>query len=135
MKNLKKILILLLILIGISSFFIFLNRKNSNNQRPSSVVRQEQTATLTLNIDGKTESFDISSFVGKSALEATNSFAKVVESGAGENAFVTEINGRAADSKKREFWELVINGQSAQVGAGSYIVQKGDSILWKITTY
>ncbi|QQG41815.1 MAG: DUF4430 domain-containing protein [Candidatus Woesebacteria bacterium] len=135
MINRKKLLILLLVLIGISSLFIFCNRINNKNQPPSPVVTQEQTTALTLNIDGKTESFDISSFVGKSALEATNSFAKVVESGAGENAFVTEINGRAADSKKREFWELVINGQSAQVGAGSYTIQKGDSILWKITTY
>ncbi len=74
-------------------------------------------------------------FIGKTALEATQSNSKVEISGSGENAFVTSINGRTADSKKHEFWELDANGSQTQVGAGSYIIKNNDKIEWKISTY
>jgi len=72
---------------------------------------------------------------GDTALDLTRKVADVVTSGEGEMAFVTSIDGRAADSSKNEFWELVVNGASSQVGAGSYTVQDGDKIEWRISTY
>jgi hypothetical protein len=56
-------------------------------------------------------------------------------SGEGANAFVTSINGHAADSAKHEFWKFVVNGQDAQVGAGSYTTKSSDTISWEIDTY
>lgn len=96
-----------------------------------------QTTVAGLSIDyGKTsQTFDISSFVGKSALIATEATVKVTASGQGENAFVTAINGVAADPKKREFWELDANGTETQVGAGSYIIQNNDLIEWRLNTF
>ena len=73
--------------------------------------------------------------MGKTALEATGSKLKVVTNGTGVNAFVTSIEGRVADTKKREFWEFIVNGSQAQVGAGSYIIQNNDQIQWKITNF
>lgn len=131
MKKYYKYLILLLVVLGISGSIVYFGRKISRSLSHSPQVFQEQKTVLTIG----NQSIDISSFVGKSALEATINFAKIEESGTGQNAFVTSIDGKVADSKKRQFWELVINGVSAQVGAGSYIVQKGDSILWKLSTY
>src|SRR3989344_6909905 len=72
---------------------------------------------------------------GSTALDLTQQVAVVETSGEGEMAFVTSIDGRAADSSKNEFWELVINGEPSQVGAGSYLVQEGDKIEWRISTY
>jgi hypothetical protein len=98
--------------------------------------KQVQQISTTLKIDGTTpQSFDVSAFVGKTALEATQTEAKIVTNGTGANAFITSINGRAADTKKHEFWELDANGKETEVGAGSYIIQKGDSIVWHINTY
>lgn len=131
MKKYYKYLILLFVLLGIAGSVVYFGRRLSRDLSHSPRVTQEQKTVLT--IGDKT--FDISAFVGKSALEATQNFAKVEESGSGQNAFVTAIDGKVADSKKHEFWELVINGVSAQVGAGSYIVKSGDSILWKLSTY
>jgi hypothetical protein len=85
--------------------------------------------------DVEAKAFDVSSFIGKTALEATESTVEVVTNGTGENAFVTSIDGREADAKKREFWEFLINGSQSQVGAGSYIVQNNDQIQWKITNF
>lgn len=136
MKKYYKYIILLLVVLGLAFSFIYFGKRVfkdlSHSPQPQA---QEQKTTLTLNEESKTETFDLSAFVDKSALEATGSFAKIVASGTGTNAFITSINGKIADSKKKEFWELIINGKSAQVGAGSYIIQKGDSILWKITNF
>jgi hypothetical protein len=131
MKKYYNYLVFLLVIFGIASAFIYFGRKVSKDLSHSPQITQEQKTVLTIG----DQTFDISSFAGKSALDATQANAKTEMSGTRQNAFVTSINGKVADSKKHEFWELVINGVSAQVGAGSYIIQKGDSILWKISTY
>jgi hypothetical protein len=134
MNNTKKLLVLLLlILLAIGTGF-YLRNKNLSTPTTEEVVQGLKT-TLSINDGGSDQSYDASQFVGKTALSATENMAKIETSGTGINAFITSINGRAADSKKNEFWELLINGGSAQVGAGSYIIQSGDSIQWHITTY
>lgn len=55
--------------------------------------------------------------------------------GEGENAFVTAINGRAADDSKNEFWSLSVDGEPAQVGAGSLETEDGQEITWTIDTF
>jgi hypothetical protein len=131
----KKLLILLLAASAILLFVVILkqNSKKFGVVNPKSI--QEIQTTLSVNDGVSTKSFDASGFVGQTALEVTQSDAKVVTSGTGVNAFVTSINGRVANSKKHEFWELDANGTETLVGAGSYIIKKGDSILWRINTY
>jgi hypothetical protein len=55
--------------------------------------------------------------------------------GEGENAFVTAIAGRAADDSKKEFWSLSVDGEPAQVGAGTLETEDGQEITWTIETY
>src|SRR4030043_862061 len=69
----------------------------------------------------------------KTALDLTSSVATVEKTGEGKDAFVTAINGEKADSSKNEYWELIINGKSSQVGAGSYVVRDGDKIEWRLS--
>jgi len=135
MNKYKKLLILLLVVLGIAAAFVYFGRKPQKTTSPGQKNVQEFKTTLAINGILGTESFDVSGFIGKTALAATEANAKVVTTGTGVNAFVTSINGRTADSKKHEFWELDANGNETQVGAGSYIIQKGDSILWKLNTY
>ncbi|MFE6235141.1 DUF4430 domain-containing protein [Cellulosimicrobium sp. NPDC057862] len=54
--------------------------------------------------------------------------------GEGENAFVTAIDGVAADPDS-EFWALYVNGEMATVGAGSLETTDGDEITWKLETF
>lgn len=72
---------------------------------------------------------------GKTALELLQTNTKAITSGTGTMAFVTSINGRSADTTKKEFWSFYINGVSSTVGAGSYVTKDTDTILWKIETY
>ncbi|WP_454043633.1 DUF4430 domain-containing protein [Cellulosimicrobium sp. Marseille-Q8652] len=54
--------------------------------------------------------------------------------GEGENAFVTAVDGVAADPDS-EFWALYVNGEMATVGAGSLETKDGDEITWKLETF
>lgn len=73
---------------------------------------------------------------GKTALELLQkNYPDTQVSGTGANAFVTSINGYMADTAKHEFWKLVVNGQDAQVGAGSLVTKNSDNIVWRIDTY
>ena len=47
-------------------------------------------------------------------------------------AFINSVNGYVTDTKK-EFWEIMINGKSAEVGMSAYVVQSGDKIELKIS--
>ena len=55
--------------------------------------------------------------------------------GTGENAFVTAIGGRAADDAANEFWALSVDGEPAQVGAGTLETEDGQEITWTLETY
>ncbi|WP_418276669.1 DUF4430 domain-containing protein [Isoptericola jiangsuensis] len=51
--------------------------------------------------------------------------------GEGEMAFVTTIKGRTAEDGK-EFWGLYVDGEMAEVGAGSLVTEDGQQIQWKL---
>ena len=117
----RKYLILALIIVGLSSL-LFFTQTNKNN---SPVNNKTETVVI-----------ETSSFVGKTALEATKkTVTEIKTEGTGINSYITSINGKAADTKKNEFWELLVIGNPSEVGAGSYILTTGDKITWKINTF
>ncbi|PFG43471.1 uncharacterized protein DUF4430 [Isoptericola jiangsuensis] len=52
-------------------------------------------------------------------------------SGEGEMAYVTGIGGRTAEDGT-EFWGFYVDGEMAEVGAGSFETEDGQQILWKL---
>jgi hypothetical protein len=134
MKKYLKLILPILVILTLGFAFWQAKISSSNVKNQDGKVVQKATAVLKIG-DVAPQSFDISAFVGKNALEATESKVKVTTNGEGVNAFVTSIGGREADTKKREFWGFMVNGSQAQVGAGSYIIQNNDEIQWKITNY
>jgi hypothetical protein len=134
MKKESKLLLFLAIIFFVSFSFWQIRIKESERKIQGAKTVQKVSAILKIG-DVEAKAFDVSNFIGKTALEATESTVEVVTNGTGENAFVTSIDGREADAKKREFWEFLINGSQSQVGAGSYIVQNNDQIQWKITNF
>ncbi|MEK8228800.1 DUF4430 domain-containing protein [Oerskovia sp. M15] len=55
--------------------------------------------------------------------------------GEGENAYVVAIDGREVQESAKEFWALYVNGETAQVGAGTLVTETGDEITWKLETF
>lgn len=82
------------------------------------------------------ETFSYPGRTGATALELLLEADPSAEvTGEGENAFVTAIGGRAADDSKKEFWSLSVDGEPAQVGAGTLETEDGQEITWTIETY
>jgi hypothetical protein len=68
---------------------------------------------------------------GKNALELLKAKYKVETKSFGDmGEFVQSINDQAPDNK--HFWAFYVNGQQAQVGAGSYITRTSDLIEWRM---
>lgn len=130
MKNTtKKLLPLILIFLFIGGvLFVKLKQDIVKFGTPN------ETNYATLKIEDN-ETHDISDYVGKTALEATQGKVEVITKGEGENAFVISVDGKQADTNQKEFWEFKVNGQQAQIGAGSYIIKNHDQIEWKITNF
>ena len=99
----------------------------SPSSSPSPSGSAEQSKAETLSYPGRTGSTALDLL-----LEADPS-AEVT--GEGENAFVTGIGGRAADDSKSEFWALSVDGEPAQVGAGTLQTEDGQEITWTLETY
>lgn len=137
MKNFKNWLVGLLIIgvLLVGGFFVYNNRSSTEPATPKQEEVKKVSTTIILNINGNRESKETKVKQGTSALEATEQIASVETSGEGEMAFVTSINGRGADSAKKEFWEFLVNEKQASVGAGSYTVQNGDNLEWRISTF
>lgn len=72
---------------------------------------------------------------GKTALDLLQKTEKITMAGEGKNAFVTEIDGVAANISKKTFWAFILNGKEAPVGAGMYILENGDKIEWSLKNY
>ena len=69
---------------------------------------------------------------GKDALGLLQEKAKVELDTSG---MVVSIDGKKAQSTKREYWAFYINGEMSQVGPKEYITKDSDKLLWKIATY
>lgn len=136
MKNQTKYLLFaIIILLGFG--FWKLKSANNNSQIQNERVVQTFKANMAIQDDKTNPNFEVSEYIGRTALEATQKVlsGNIKTQGQNENAFVTSINGRDADTKRHEFWEFLVNGKQAEVGAGSYKIQNGDNINWKISTY
>jgi len=130
MKNkLSTFVIIVVILIGFGTTGVLLY-KNGIIFPKTEQTQQETVITFTDN--GK-----VATYKGKNnttALSLLQSNTNVEMSGTGENAFVTKINGVAADSTK-EFWSFSVNDTAASVGAGSYVTKDSETITWKLVTF
>jgi hypothetical protein len=137
--------IVILIFVGIGGYFLSsnVNVQEKGQIADAAVTHNEQVkkikASVLINPGDKQSKLlsaqEVAIEEGKTALDLTKSVAKVKTKGEGQDAFVTSINGKAADSAKKEFWEFLVNGKSAEVGAGSYKLKDGDKIEWRISTF
>lgn len=121
----KKFIIAVIVLIGIVGLAAAIKY-----QQPSFVF--DLFSQIKSTNSGKTVSYK--GQTGKTALELLQKNANVLMSGTGKNAFVTSINGVAANPSN-QYWQLKVNNKSASVGAGSLITKDSDTISWELTSF
>jgi hypothetical protein len=122
--------VIALVVLGLAAWWQF-------GQRSVSSVTPSPTPTLqaTSEASQRNQQLSYRGQEGKTALEILRSVAQVEAKGEGVNAYVTKINGYTASEANKEFWAFYVNGQSSQVGAGSYVTKATDTIEWKIEQY
>ncbi len=72
---------------------------------------------------------------GKTALELLKvAYPSTVTKSSGSlGEQVVSINGREAGSN--EYWQFLVNGTAADVGAGAYMTKSTDMVEWKLTSF
>lgn len=130
------------VLVVFAGYFVSTNVPKQGEVGPAATTQREEVkkvkASITINPGEGSKvlsSQNVEVEEGKTALDLTKQVTTVETKGEGQNAFITGIGGRVADTAKKEFWEFTVNGKPADVGAGSYKVKNGDKIEWRITTY
>lgn len=116
--------VILLVLSTLGSIIIFLPFANPTPK--TSLTKTSINATApkdTVTYQGKS---------GKNALSLLKEVALVQQDSSG---LVIGVNGRVANSQKREYWAFYVNGKLADVGPADYVTRDSDRIEWKIKTF
>ena len=115
------------VLVGNTLFGLFLMNKKQEKNQIVPIITSTPTSTPiaieTVLYEGEE---------GKEALVLLKEQATVEQDASG---LVIGINGRKADSEKREYWAFYVNGELAPLGPAEYETKEGDIIEWKIETY
>lgn len=102
---------------------------------PRIAVNFEKTSVppeLTNAITADKETFSYKGEEGKDALTLLKEKTTVGQDASG---LVSSINGRKAETAKREYWAFYVNKEMASVGPAEYQTKETDTIMWKIETY
>ena len=81
------------------------------------------------------ESKDEFKYNGKEGIDALTLLKEKTAVEQDKSGMVVSINGRKAESEKREFWGFYVNGEMAQVGSADFKTKDTDVINWKIENY
>jgi Domain of unknown function (DUF4430) len=107
----------------------------SSGSEPSSQPTAEASPSADASTTAAAPSLEYPGENGRTALELLlEADPSAVVEGEGEMAFVTSIQDRAADPES-EFWALYVDGEQAQVGAGSLETEDGQTLTWKLETF
>lgn len=140
MKN--KLLIALVLVValgGIIALSVQQSDNTTNNmlESPQANIAAETVSVSTVVDNGSTQqTYNSKVTSGLSAIDVllgvaqTNGFeVKTTQYDFG--ILVDSINGIAGDAASNTYWIYYVNDVSATVGASSYVVADGDTILWK----
>lgn len=126
-SNIIILVVVLLAALGVGGYYAW---DRWGTTEPATETTQTETTQTTENEPAETITYQ--GETGKTALELLQATAEVEMTGEGEMAFVTSINGVKAEDGKN-FWAFLVDGEMAQVGAGSYATADGETITWELT--
>lgn len=101
-----------------------------------SLAQKQKTAVLPAETTNQQQQNpDYYSYQGKDGVDALSLLKQKASVEESQPGFVTSINGRKTDQKKKEFWSFYVNGKMAEVGSADYVTKSTDKIEWKIENY
>jgi hypothetical protein len=129
--NTTVLLVIVVFLLLIGSAFVFSANNPSRivNDPTPTIVSEKEPAE-----NDKTQNEKVT-YEGEDGMDALTLLKKIASVEQDSSGLVTGINGRNADSKKKEFWGFYINGKMSEVGPAEYQTKNEDTMEWKIETY
>ena len=122
----KKIyLIIVLVFLLTSGIFVFYNAQTPHVVEPVASTNQ-------ISPEAVPQPFSYKGETGKNALTLLQSKTTTALDKSG---MVVMINGKMAQTSKREYWAFYINGKMAPVGPKDYMTKDTDTLEWKIEKY
>jgi len=120
------IIVLILAIIGISSYKFYVNSKAVAGLKEYKVIVTYTDNTFNEEFKIETEENSL----GKDLNEK-----KLIEVENGPyGRFVTGVHGRKADESKQEWWNLVVNGENSSTGIDDVMINDGDIVEFILTT-
>lgn len=128
----KKSLLLTILTLGVLGIAGCTDQKNPEipaSSSQESVAKEEHTATIIIQEDGKEIQAKEVSFEAGTVL-----FDIMVDNFTIEdnNGFLTSIDGIAQDEAEQKYWMYDVNGEMALEGAKDLKVEAGDEVLFKL---
>lgn len=120
-KNWKQILLVVVLILGVG--YILEVKDTKINKKETAEVKSEVA---------ESGSFEYKGENGKDALSLLREKTTVELN---DKGMVVLVNGRKAETEKREFWGFYVNGKMAEVGAADFKTKDTDVINWKIENY
>lgn len=118
-KKLLGIAVLIIVLVG--GGFLWNRSRNADTDDTNTPVAGQVNTDISY-----------SGVEGQSALALLKATHTVETKTYSFGEMVIAIDGQVA-TDGTNFWEFLVNGQQATVGAGDYLTKAGDQISWKLT--
>lgn len=120
-----------IVLVAAAVFLLAAGCNYSPDKQPA--IQELAEIKVSQSVEGgkNLEVFSLKAGEKKTALDILKDSYQVQTKSFGDaGEFVESINEVKPDSK--HFWSFYVNGKQSNVGAGSYEVQNGDSLEWKL---
>ncbi|AOR24451.1 DUF4430 domain-containing protein [Clostridium taeniosporum] len=125
-KILVSVLVIAIAVIGLSLYKFSINSKSVNGTKEYKVIVTDTENTFNDEFNIETEETSL----GKD-LDDRN----LIESEKGPyGRFVVGVHGKKADESKRQWWNLIINGEASSTGIDDVMIHDGDEVKFILTT-
>lgn len=129
LKNKKfiiSIIVLILAIIGLSSYKFYVNSKAVDGFKEYKVIVTDTDNTFNEEFKIKTEENSLGKDLDERDLID-------VENGP-YGRFLIGVHGRKADESKQEWWNVVVNGENSSTGIDDVMINDGDTVELILTT-
>ncbi len=125
-KSIVSIIVLIIAVVGFTGYKIHINSKAVDGIKEYKLIVTNTDKTFN-------EEFDLTT--KEKSLGKDLDDRGIIESENGSyGRFITGANGRKADESKKEWWNVVINGENSSTGIDDVMINDGDTVELILTT-
>ena len=102
---------------------------------PSIIRKDSKTVQVSPIITSVSEVNKMFTYEGREGIDALTLLKEETAIKQDDSGLVISINGRDADSNRREYWSFYVNGKMASVGPADYITNEKDKLEWRLENF